>query len=63
MQNLQFVALALGLLVLAGCASYDRVAVRDYPAAGSARIASLTAPDPTPGAGGPGGSGAGAARR
>jgi hypothetical protein len=62
MRNLKFVALVLGLLVLAGCASYDRVAVRDYPVAGGARIASLTAPDPTPGAGGPGGAGAGVAR-
>lgn len=63
MENFKIAALALGLLVLSGCATYDRVAVRDYPVAESARVASLSAPDPAPGAGGPGGAGAGVARR
>ena len=63
MENLRFVVPALGLLVLSGCATYDRVAVTDYPVAQPARVASLSAPDPTPGAGGPGGAGGGVARR
>jgi len=63
MKNFRFAALALGLLVLAGCASYDRVAVRDYPVTASARVTALSAPDPAPGAGGTGGAGAGVAPR
>ena len=63
MENLRFVVPALGLLILSGCATYDRVAATDYPLAQTARVAPLSAPDPTPGAGAPGGAGAGAARR
>lgn len=63
MKNFKFAAFALSMLVLSGCATYDRVAVRDYRVTESARVASLSAPDPSPGAGGPGGAGAGVARR
>jgi len=62
MENFKFAALALGLVVLSGCATYDRVAVRDYRVTESARVAAISAPDPGPGAGGPGGAGAGVAR-
>jgi hypothetical protein len=63
MKNLRFVVPALGLLVLSGCATYDRVAVTDYRVTQTARVAALSGPDATPGAGGVGGAGAGAARR
>ncbi len=63
MDKIKFILPALGLLVLSGCATYDRVAMRDYPVAQTARVAALSAPDATPGAGGVGGAGAGAALR
>ena len=63
MKNCKFFAAALSLLVLSGCATYDRAAMSDSRVIDRPAVAYvLSAPDPTPGAGGPGGSGAGAAR-
>ena len=64
MKHCKFIGAALGLLVLSGCATYDRAAMSDSRVIDRPAVAYvLSAPDPTPGAGAPGGSGAGAARR
>ncbi len=64
MKQLKFAAVALALVAITGCSTFDRYAANDNSTAMRSYAPSqMSAANPVPGAGAPGGEGAGAVVR